>query len=248
MLRLAYYNKKEEPLKVYDKPIVAYRVWYYYDNKLYSIIMNKMAWEPGKVFYASNHHMLIHAFKDKNDSYVYGQNALETIWHYTFRENNDKIIHTPHIYGEVYLWGRIKEHQNGYQAECAYPKKLKIPKSHPNAKEIALNLRNIYGCEVEFIVGDHVYVNAFKCSREICHNIAYYPCFGCQKDYCHNDMKYSFTLGIFHFYKNFKLKKAMCWSCYHKLPTYRIVKFIKKFLFQVGFSEEFVFNYILDIY
>jgi len=27
-------------------------------------------------------------------------------------------------YGEVHLWGKIIEHQDGYRAEYAYPKKM----------------------------------------------------------------------------------------------------------------------------
>ena len=29
-----------------------------------------------------------------------------------------------HVYGEVYLWGRVVEHEHGYRAQFAYPKSL----------------------------------------------------------------------------------------------------------------------------
>lgn len=29
-----------------------------------------------------------------------------------------------HVYGEVYLWGRVVEHEHGYRAQYAYPKSL----------------------------------------------------------------------------------------------------------------------------
>lgn len=33
---------------------------------------------------------------------------------------------SPHVVGEVYLWGRVIEHEHGYRAQYAYPKRLAV--------------------------------------------------------------------------------------------------------------------------
>ena len=47
-----------------------------------------------------------------------------------------------HIWGEVWLWGRVVEHEKGYRAQYAYPKSL------VNTGGIARRLAAIYGCEL----------------------------------------------------------------------------------------------------
>lgn len=52
------------------------------------------------------------------------------------------------IAGEVYLWGRVDEHTEGYLADFAYPKKL-----YPHADldpVIAMQLEDEYGVPVEY--------------------------------------------------------------------------------------------------
>jgi hypothetical protein len=48
-------------------------------------------------------------------------------------------------FGEVYLWGRIVEHEQGYRAEYAYPKSLTVC----GTDELAERVRQVYGVPVE---------------------------------------------------------------------------------------------------
>lgn len=68
------------------------------------------------------------------------------------------LINVPIVFGETYLWGKISEHENGYRAQFAYPKKIIVYKpynserSKPNfyyTKRIANN----YGCEMFSLEG-----------------------------------------------------------------------------------------------
>jgi hypothetical protein len=51
----------------------------------------------------------------------------------------------PYAAGEVYLWGRIIEHETGYRAEFAYPKRLTIVDGGAQASRIADALSLAYG-------------------------------------------------------------------------------------------------------
>lgn len=55
----------------------------------------------------------------------------------------------PYAAGEVYLWGRIIEHSDGYRAEFAYPKRLVVVDGGPNASRIADALSLAYGVPCE---------------------------------------------------------------------------------------------------
>ncbi len=68
----------------------------------------------------------IYAYKKQQDA-EWGENRPET-------DN--------HIWGEVWLWGRVVEHQTGYRAQYAYPKSL------VDTGGIARRLATVYGCEV----------------------------------------------------------------------------------------------------
>ncbi len=68
----------------------------------------------------------IYAYKKQQDA-EWGENRPET-------DN--------HIWGEVWLWGRVVEHETGYRAQYAYPKSL------VDTGGIARRLATVYGCEV----------------------------------------------------------------------------------------------------
>ena len=78
----------------------------------------------------------IHAWKSMNQAVKY----------YSILERDDSL---KYAIGQVYLWGKIAEHEDGYRAEYAYPRKIEYIDCHPSYREgIAKNLRNNYGCEV----------------------------------------------------------------------------------------------------
>lgn len=56
----------------------------------------------------------------------------------------------PYAAGEVYLWGKVIEHEDGFRAQYAYPKKLYVIDGGSRADKIAEALAWTYGipCEV----------------------------------------------------------------------------------------------------
>jgi hypothetical protein len=58
---------------------------------------------------------------------------------------------TPHVYGEVALWGRVIVHEQGYRAQFAYPRNLLVPRRYAGHRsEIVRDLRRAYGVEVDW--------------------------------------------------------------------------------------------------
>lgn len=143
------------------EPIIAWRVWKVdlKTNLLTSVYMRDVIWQPGNVIQSdklpnfegatpvNNQSFGIHTWKTL-------QGALQYVSEWTM----------PCIVGTVSIWGHIVEHKDGYRAEFAYPDKLQIlimkideyypwvysiyNKSFYNRKELEINLRNNYGCEV----------------------------------------------------------------------------------------------------
>ena len=141
------------------EPIIGYRAWIFKDGHLYSPIINEYIWPYGKPLKAENYINEpagavtgIYAFKDKTSlkkefgSQIYICNISESYILVPFDKETKTlpiefiypgITKYPLIRGEVYLWGKIVEHEFGYRAEFAYPKKLYKHK----------NLAQKYGCE-----------------------------------------------------------------------------------------------------
>ena len=58
---------------------------------------------------------------------------------------------TPHVYGEVSLWGRVIVHEHGYRAQFAYPRNLLVPRRYAGHRwDIVKDLRRAYGVEVDW--------------------------------------------------------------------------------------------------
>jgi hypothetical protein len=58
---------------------------------------------------------------------------------------------TPHVIGEVSLWGRVVLHERGYRAQFAYPRRLLVPRRYANPRsDIVRDLRRLYGIEVDW--------------------------------------------------------------------------------------------------
>ena len=52
-----------------------------------------------------------------------------------------------HLFGEVYLWGRVMQHADGYRAEFAYPKRFFVDSER--GPEFIMALEDSYGVPVE---------------------------------------------------------------------------------------------------
>lgn len=136
------------------EPIIGYRAWIFKDNYLYSPFYIKCGWTFGRPLKFKNYSYEsgfegIYAFKTKE--FLKKEFRDKFITHYIpkfevkYDEhdipissfNPTKLEEYLLIRGEVYLWGKIVEHEFGYRAEFAYPKKLYKHK----------NLAQKYGCE-----------------------------------------------------------------------------------------------------
>ena len=121
------------------EPVIGYRNWWTLENGLYSIGWSTTHWQPLKMISA------IHIFNIDNiipyndickqhtidncrgsksevfdDVYKCGVHATKQ----ELEVNMRFIAGTRIVYGQVYLWGLIVEHELGYRAEYAYPKCL----------------------------------------------------------------------------------------------------------------------------
>jgi hypothetical protein len=55
------------------------------------------------------------------------------------------------VIGEVYLWGRVIEFEDGYRAQYAYPKSLRIQAAHVhNDEKVVTELYRLYGVSVSY--------------------------------------------------------------------------------------------------
>ena len=127
-------RQKEQPPIQTDQPIVGLRVW----NvaivgglpKLVSVTM-AMEWPYRKPLERDGiKAMGIHAIKPGNEIVQ------------LFNEYSAAVA------GEVYLWGEVDEHEQGYLADFAYPKKLFLPSNFDAVK--AMQLEDEYGVPCEF--------------------------------------------------------------------------------------------------
>ena len=54
------------------------------------------------------------------------------------------------VRGEVYLWGKVIEHEYGYRAEFAYPKTIYLVRGcAPAIRQRNIDIARIYGCETK---------------------------------------------------------------------------------------------------
>ncbi len=70
-----------------------------------------------------------------------GINAFHSLQQLGCEEYVDQIV-----WGQVELWGEVREYPGGYRAECARPISLWISPEAKNAQELAENLAELYGC------------------------------------------------------------------------------------------------------
>ena len=135
---------KTESIKEINKnePLIAYRVWSLNTEEatIGSYGHSHDIWPKGQIMKTdevptSSNDNGLHAWKTMNHALQYAGSSPNIV-----------------IIGTIYLWGKIVEHERGYRAEFAYPKKLEILAGRfydINRTQIETNLRNSYGCEVD---------------------------------------------------------------------------------------------------
>ena len=132
------------PKSEINEAIIAWRVWRLITNGKSTILLSCAtgeAWQAGVPMEAKEplmvfqEHNGVHAFKEKTlpRDYDYG---IENISYGEYI-----------LYGQVALWGKVIEHEDGYRAEFAYPTHIFMSKID-NATKIAQSIRADYGCEV----------------------------------------------------------------------------------------------------
>ncbi len=96
------------------QPIVGYRFWYNFKNSAY---------------HPDGH---LHSLNDDHHQWPIDAPMIARPAYHNYRSGGIHAFKTldrlreenAQIHGEVWLWGRIEEHEDGYRAEFAYPKKL----------------------------------------------------------------------------------------------------------------------------
>ena len=112
----------------YISPLVGYRVWTWGTMGLKSL--SGASWHPGQVVAARCRASIVSGRgKAKDDIHdaplvdcTCGIYAAKTLDHFRSAGYERYGIH-----GEVYLWGRVVEHELGYRAQFAYPKNFVLP-------------------------------------------------------------------------------------------------------------------------
>jgi hypothetical protein len=121
-------------------PIVGYRVWAWDGKELKSL--NGGRWSPGRALAAkcptTNHG----APADGCSCGIYAAKDYQHL-----QKINCSVEYALH--GEVYLWGKVVEHDLGYRAQCAYPKSLFLPSSRDRHWKIScLERLIVYGVDI----------------------------------------------------------------------------------------------------
>jgi hypothetical protein len=98
------------PLEKSDLPIVGWRAWESLYPGFLKSMNSKSLWPPMEKMVASTDgNNGLYAYKTEellSDNYALGNIFNRFVW------------------GQVYLWGRVIEHEDGYRAEFGYPKVL----------------------------------------------------------------------------------------------------------------------------
>jgi hypothetical protein len=102
-------------------PIVAYRVWRWTHSGLTSL--NGELWPPNQSLQAKcSEFPNGHASPHGNCSCgIYAAKSLDQLLMRGYADAE--------VFGEVYLWGTVVEHEFGWRAQFAYPKTLVVPES-----------------------------------------------------------------------------------------------------------------------
>jgi ribosomal protein S27AE len=119
-------------------PLVGWRRWTVPMFRDVLLSNNEIEWKPGEKLVAT-HTPVALAVKCTGD-----EHCSCGIYAYKTREQAQNEENPPdktmHIWGEVYLWGRVVEHEKGFRAQFAYPKAFVAD------SDIARKMREIYQC------------------------------------------------------------------------------------------------------
>jgi len=136
----------------YIMPVVGYRVWSWDAIGLKSL--NGELWMPGQPLSAAcrtlagraEDGLAVHDAPQMNCTCgVYAAKSLDCLRALGYMRYGS-------IYGELYLWGTVVEHQLGWRAQFAYPKKLVLPLGtvpfSMGAAESRLTTLSAYSCDI----------------------------------------------------------------------------------------------------
>lgn len=115
-------NEEVSKIPDYVNPLVGYRNWAYSNGFLSSPIATNVIWEPNKRMECGCRNSSREWHKSPSSDCscgLYAVKELDSNLTIPFLLNLSR-----HIFGEVYLWGKIIEHDLGYRAQYAYPKRL----------------------------------------------------------------------------------------------------------------------------
>jgi len=142
----AYQNKVNAlmPKSETNEAIIAWRVWRLLSNGKNATLLSCVtgeAWQAGAPMSTKE---TIEIFQTRNGIHAFKEKTLPKNYDYEI----PNITHGEClVYGQVALWGKVIEHEDGYRAEHAYPMHVFIP-NIKNSTIIAQTIRKDYGCEV----------------------------------------------------------------------------------------------------
>ncbi|MFY9560291.1 MAG: hypothetical protein WAQ52_08675 [Terriglobales bacterium] len=126
----------------YISPIVGYRVWNWHANELWSL--NGEAWLPGRALTAKCLKTDHEPPTVECSCGVYAAKSRQHLQEFCSSECVETFVH-----GDVYLWGKLVEHDLGYRAQFAYPKSLVLPSNiDPRLETSRLKSLMVYGADI----------------------------------------------------------------------------------------------------
>jgi hypothetical protein len=129
-------------------PVVGCRVWEWNAAGLKS--MNGAEWIPGKAFTAECRTQGSHEVPQSECTCgIYASKSLKHLRRLGYTERR--------IHGEVWLWGTVVEHEDGWRARFAYPRNFAVPLSMVplgmSRLELWLASLAAYGCDI-YVLGE----------------------------------------------------------------------------------------------
>lgn len=130
----------------YISPMVGYRAWQWDTAGLKSL--NGIRWHPGRAFSAECKSRGRHeAPRSECTCGVYASKSFDHLSRIGYAQQP--------IHGEVCLWGTVVEHEEGWRAQFAYPKKFLVPLSTVpfgmSRVESWLTSLAAYGCDISIL-------------------------------------------------------------------------------------------------
>jgi RNA polymerase subunit RPABC4/transcription elongation factor Spt4 len=123
----------------YVSPVIGCRAWDWDGQQLKSL--NGEAWPFNRVLSAKCPKTVHQSPADDCSCGIYSAKSYEHL----------KSIYSPDclVHGEVWLWGKVVEHDLGYRAEFAYPKSLVLPSDiNPRLETSCLKSLMHYGADI----------------------------------------------------------------------------------------------------